>query len=322
MGSVKDLRVIRQPVENEMGEGVFEFSDRYSIFDYGEMPDHIEDKGKALCLMAAANFRELERKGIKTHFISLDADNELRVKLVRKIPVDRLTPFSRNCMIPLEIIFRDALPEGSSVFKRIKNKETTWQALGLDHECKPGERLKRPIIDFSTKFETFDRYFKNTQEVIDYYRLGPEKMKDIQMQALMIADYLRNRAAKIGWEHMDGKVEGAIDTKGDLMWVDVFGTLDEDRFELNGFVLSKQFLRDYYKKTTWYAEFMEAKENTLPAYQWPKPPKLPPELAKFVSDLYKSACNEWTGERHFDVKPLRILIDEDYKELKKSGMLA
>ncbi len=321
MGSVKDLKIIRKPTEAEMGEGVFVFSDRYSIFDYGEMPDRIQDKGKALCLMAASNFKGLENKGLKTHFIGLDAPNQMRVRLVRKIEPADLMPDSKNCMIPLEIIFRDALPDGSSVFKRVAKGETTWKDLGLDHDAKPGERLSKPIIDFSTKFETFDRYFKNVLEVIDYYKLGAKRMDEIKRQALAINAYLREKAKKIGWEHMDGKVEGAIDQHGNIMWVDVLGTLDEDRFDLNGFTLSKQFLRDYYKKTPWYAEFMKTKEQDLPEEQWPVPPKLPHKLASLVSDIYKGACNEWTGERHFDVKPLKTLIEEDYKELKAGGVL-
>ncbi len=321
MGSVKDLKIIRKPTEAEMGEGVFVFSDRYSIFDYGEMPDHIKGKGEALCLMAATNFKELEKRGLKTHFIGLESKNEMKIKLVRRIEPEKLTPESRNCMVPLEIIFRDALPEGSSVFKRVAKGETTWKDLGLDHDGRPGEKLKKPIIDFSTKFETFDRYFRTIQEIIDYYRLGPERMDEIRGQALKINGYLRERSVKLGWEHMDGKVEGAIDSSGRLMWVDVFGTLDEDRFELDGFTLSKQFLRDYYKRTPWYAEFMEAKEQNLPEERWPVPPKLPPELLELASDIYKSACNEWTGERHFEVRPLRELIKNDYQKLKQRGLL-
>ena len=50
MGSVKDLNVIRIPYENQSGLGDFTFSDRYSVFDFGEMPDHIKNKGKSLAV--------------------------------------------------------------------------------------------------------------------------------------------------------------------------------------------------------------------------------------------------------------------------------
>ncbi|GAG55731.1 unnamed protein product, partial [marine sediment metagenome] len=40
-GSVKDLEILSRPEDNKMGIGRFHFSDRYSVFDWGEMPDHL-----------------------------------------------------------------------------------------------------------------------------------------------------------------------------------------------------------------------------------------------------------------------------------------
>ena len=71
MGSVKDLQVIQKPTQTAMGTGRFLFSDRYSVFDWGEMPDHIEGKGAALCLMGAYCFEQLEKLGVKTHYRGL-----------------------------------------------------------------------------------------------------------------------------------------------------------------------------------------------------------------------------------------------------------
>ena len=55
-GSVKNVR-------GEVSESFcyFEYSDRYSIFDWGEMPDHIDQKGIALNRMGAAFFEYLEK---------------------------------------------------------------------------------------------------------------------------------------------------------------------------------------------------------------------------------------------------------------------
>jgi phosphoribosylaminoimidazole-succinocarboxamide synthase len=71
MGSVKDLEIMEKPTADTMGVGRFHFSDRYSIFDWGGMPDLIEGKGAALCLMGAYCFERLEEKGIKTHYRGL-----------------------------------------------------------------------------------------------------------------------------------------------------------------------------------------------------------------------------------------------------------
>ena len=60
MGSVKDLKIISPVVTDKMGIGRFHYSDRYSVFDWGEMPDLITGKGKALCMIGAYFFEKLE----------------------------------------------------------------------------------------------------------------------------------------------------------------------------------------------------------------------------------------------------------------------
>ena len=146
MGSVKDLQVIQKPTQTAMGIGRFLFSDRYSVFDWGEMPDYIEGKGAALCLMGAYCFEQLEKLGVKTHYRGLvdakgktirvaelkEPSSVMDVALVNvyrpktsvvgsKIVHDysQYTPEVRNCLIPLEIIYRNGLPEGSSILKRL-----------------------------------------------------------------------------------------------------------------------------------------------------------------------------------------------------------
>ena len=76
MGSVKNLTVLKEATAKEMGVGVFEFTDDYSVFDYGKMPDTIPLKGEALCRMSAYNFVELGKKGVKSHFRKLVAGNK------------------------------------------------------------------------------------------------------------------------------------------------------------------------------------------------------------------------------------------------------
>ena len=83
MGSVKDLTIKRPATEDLEGMGVFKFTDDYSVFDYGKMPNIIPNKGEALCRMAAYNFQELEKQGIKSHFRKLDSGNEMEVDIVR-----------------------------------------------------------------------------------------------------------------------------------------------------------------------------------------------------------------------------------------------
>ena len=320
MGSVKDLEIMEEPTEDEEGVGIFEFSDRYSVFDYGEMPDKIEGKGAALCLMGAYNFRKLEEQGIKTHLIELEKDNRMKVKVVNVITEGEPEEF-KNMMVPLEIIYRNYLGEGSSVFRRLDKGKIEPSDLGLDEYPEVNAKLDPPIIDFSTKYEKFDRYFKNLDEVKEHTGFEDDMIDLIKEKAVKVNEFINSRAKELGWKHLDGKVEMALDKDGELMLADVLGTLDEDRFEYNGVKLSKQMLRNYYRGGEWHEKIEEAKEKDLPKDEWPEPPRLPEDLITFVSDMYKAAANEWTGEKHFDVKSVDELIEEDYAELKGSGLI-
>ncbi len=320
MGSVKDLEMIEEPTEEEEGLGVFEFSDRYSVFDYGEMPDEIEGKGAALCLMGAYNFRELEKAGIKTHFVGLEEKNRMKVKVVNVI-TDRDVEEFKNMMVPLEIIYRNYLGEGSSVFRRLDKGKIEPEDLGLEEYPEVDTKLDPPIIDFSTKYEKFDRYFKNLDEVKDHTGFEDEMIDRIKEKALRVNEFINERAEELGWKHLDGKVEVALNRDGELMLADVLGTLDEDRFEYKGIKLSKQMLRNYYRGSDWHEKMEEAMEKDLPKEEWPEPPELPKKLIDFVSDMYKAAANEWTGEEYFDVKELDELIEEDHEELKEKGLV-
>jgi phosphoribosylaminoimidazole-succinocarboxamide synthase len=64
MGSVKDLEVLKEPGKNDARIGRFRFSDRYSVFDWGEMPDNIPGKGAAIAILGAYFFERLEEEGI------------------------------------------------------------------------------------------------------------------------------------------------------------------------------------------------------------------------------------------------------------------
>jgi hypothetical protein len=164
MGSVKDLEVLEEPSGAQMGSGRFHFSDRYSVFDWGEMPDLIENKGKALCMIGAHFFETLQSMGINNHYLGVvDVDGQakplreveapsqiMEVKLVRVIEPDVsggsydysvYRGEEGNMLIPLEVIYRNSLPPGSSVFGRLQRGEMRIEDLGLDSLPEPGATL-------------------------------------------------------------------------------------------------------------------------------------------------------------------------------------
>ncbi len=314
MGSVKDLSVSKEANENEMGVGVFKFTDDYSVFDYGKMPDTIPDKGEALCRLAAFNFKELEKLGVKSHFRQLVSGDEMEVDLVRVLFPQKgeLKEGMSNYLVPLEMIFRNSLPSGSSVFKRLEKGQTTIEQLGLDKMPEPGEKLEKPIMDVSTKLEPTDRYL-TWEEAAEISKLSAEEINGLKEAALKINNFLTDKAASIGIEHADGKVEFGLSPQRELILVDVCGTLDENRFLYNGFHLSKQVLRDYYKTTPWYEVIEKEKTEGKGHGEFTAPEGLPAELVELVSNMYKAVTVEWTGEKTWDVPSVKDVVQQ-YKE--------
>ena len=90
MGSVKEVSILVKPSDTSCGEGEFFFSDRYSVFDWGEMPDHIEGKGAALATLSSYFFSLLEKEGMKTHFLGLFENGSFKKYEELSAPSDRM----------------------------------------------------------------------------------------------------------------------------------------------------------------------------------------------------------------------------------------
>ena len=319
MGSVKDLKVEKPVTEQESGVGVFKFTDDYSVFDFGKMPDVIPEKGEALCRMAAYNFQELEKLGIRSHFRKLVSGNEMEVDLVRVLFPQKgeLKEGMSNYLVPLEVIFRNSLPDGSSVFKRLNKGQATIEQLGLSKMPKPGEKLEKPIMDVSTKLEPTDRYL-TWAEARKIAKLSESELGDLKAKALQINDFLTKRAEEIGLEHADGKVEFGMNPKRELILVDVSGTLDENRFLFKGTHVSKQILRDYYKTTPWAEVIEKEKAEGKGHGQFTVPEKLPKELVEIAANMYKSVCEAWTSQKIWNVPSIEEVMGS-YKAFLEKG---
>jgi phosphoribosylaminoimidazole-succinocarboxamide synthase len=360
MGSVKDLLVLEPAYENRAGVGNFVFSDRYSAFDWGEMPDRITGKGRALAAMAAFNFELLERRGIRTHYQGLvspsgklvrfsDLDEgegglaTMQVSLARVYrPVVREFTFAQgvearydytfferhrgrinNYLVGLEIIFRNGLPAGSSVFKRIEKAgrladakqrareiAAVLKGLGLRESPQPGQMLPAPVMSYTTKLEAGDREL-SPKEAYRLSGLPRRAFNALEGLALQVNSIISEQAREAGFEHYDGKIETVWDEG--LIVCDVIGTFDENRFSWRGEQISKEVLRQWYKRNQ--PEFVSACDrwkSTGPAWQKScdvKPARLPEQFAALISQMYMSGCNRYTGKRIFDSPPLEEVVE-------------
>ncbi|QCC46806.1 phosphoribosylaminoimidazolesuccinocarboxamide synthase [Halobellus limi] len=344
MTSVKEFRVETEPTATELGRGRFVFTDQYSVFDWGEMPDHVPKKGASLCTMGAFNFERLAEADVPTHYVGVCDPNgdaadddtvdpvalddceepptEMAIELTQVPDLPYLgdgaydydayhDAAGENYLIPLEIVFRNTVPEGSSLRSRGSPAE-----YGLDMEAWPDEvvDLPEPVVEFSTKYEEQDRYLARPEA--DRIA-GAADLEDLEDLALAVNDVLNRRAEERGFVHEDGKIE-CLYHDGEIRVADVVGTFDENRFSYRSQEISKEVVRQYYKRTDpeWVEAVSAAKERSREegVADWRtlcerSPESLPADVLDAVSDLYAAGTNAYTGTEWFDAPDVDDAVD-------------
>ncbi|WP_252697859.1 phosphoribosylaminoimidazolesuccinocarboxamide synthase [Natronosalvus vescus] len=333
MTSVKEFRIDEAATADELGRGAFIFTDEYSVFDWGKMPDQIPDKGASLCAMGAFNFERLEAAGISTHYRGVVEDGDVRsladatrppfemaieLTQVPDLPHEGRTydydayhaEAGENYLIPLEIIFRNRVPVGSSLRRRTDPADH-----GLDLESWPEEAvdLAEPIVEFSTKYEKGDRYLdRDEADAI----AGKAVIDDLEEVARGVNRVVTDRAEEAGLSHEDGKIE-CLYYRGEIRVADVVGTFDENRFSYEGTQLSKEVIRQYHKRTQpeWVEAVSDAKAQAKAedVADWKSlcdrdPASLEEDVLEVARSMYCAGANAYIGRELFDAPPLSSAI--------------
>ncbi|SEH52692.1 phosphoribosylaminoimidazole-succinocarboxamide synthase [Halopenitus malekzadehii] len=364
MTSVKEFRVAEPATAESLGRGRFVFTDAYSVFDWGRMPDPIPRKGASLCTMGAYNFERLEEAGVPTHYrgvvdpnrageptaepnaaepdadepipddaiVGLDAVSTPPTEMVIELTQVPELPYlgdgdgydydayhasaAENYLIPLEVVFRNTVPIGSSLRDRREPSD-----VGLDASEWPETvvDLPEPVVEFSTKYEEQDRYLTREEAT----RIaGAASIEDLEATALAVNRVVTDRANAAGFDHEDGKIE-CLYLDGEIRVADVVGTFDENRFAYDGQEVSKEVVRQWYKRndSEWVAAVSEAKQAVADrsVADWrticdDEPVPLPDRVIEAVSAMYAAGANAYTGVDLFDAPAIEEAVD-DVREL-------
>lgn len=352
VGSVKTLFQHPQNQNNLL----FHYTDDYSVFDWGKMPDAIETKGKSLCLMGAQLMQELQtpwqrletisktfnaekleqllqsktatmlfRSGLNTHLkaivdsekyqplsISEALNSEKQVLMqVEKVGVyppiqsqvqgqlvydypplnyeENAKKLDQATFVPLEVIFRFGLPEGSSLLSRLQKNPQLLMQYGLKDTPKAGDQFDFPVVEFFSKLEGHDRLL-TFQEAIFISQLPAPKIQQLLETCQLVSLWLYQRFQQLDIQLWDGKLEFAYHPERGFILVDTIG-LDELRLSYKGVSLSKELLRDFYRTTDWYQQIKQVQEDTpekfiLQKDTLPQPPQIPTELKQTVEAVY------------------------------------
>lgn len=278
----------------------FEFSDKISVFDK-VIPSLIPNKGETLCRSSAFWFQVGRSFGIKTHFKELIPPNRMRVRRVEVLDYSKINRKTTNYLIPIEVICRHYV--AGSLWDRMSSGSLKPSKLGLksNKEVKYGDKLPKPFIEVTTKLEKVDRLLTK-REALKIAGLTQGEYDEIVEATLRMDERIAEEVEKRDLIHVDGKKEFAFDEDRELMIVDTFGTSDEDRwwdwesYSDGEFVeLSKENVRQHYRKIGYYDKLSEARKKAAPE---PKMPALPAEKIEEISGLYIDMLERITGESY------------------------
>ncbi len=273
------------------GEGLeFEFTNYYSIYDWGHMPDQIPRKGENLAkitskvfeklqspqtyqklnrpfflapktfneIKSTHSFKNLIKDGAKTHFIKYKTPNSIIVKPVQIIkPSFKFNEYDySNYHEGLE----QTLIPLEVVFRFGAPQGSSY--LKRNTKVLPDTYFENIIIEFYTKLEPRDRLLTYS-EAQKISKLTDPELQDLIDQTKIFALVLQNIFTEKGFTLWDGKFEFATgknkNNRREIMLVDSIGP-DELRINYGDFPYSKEFLRQQYSESLWAKNFK--KENS------------------------------------------------------------
>ena len=331
-GSVKDIYKISRASAGDLVAAtlLFRFSDRYSIFDWGQMPDAIPQKGAALAQMGMKILHHLDQKGFKTHYLGpgeLPTDFHVRSVDVPRGNLEVYQSKPDSILVPLEVIYRFGAPKGSSLLRKLKS-DADWKNAGYDRAYQEGEDFSKIHLDVTTKLERMDRALTDDQ-ARDLAGMSLTEWNELIQVTTEIAQELKKIFADAGMKLWDGKLEFAFIRKPDgsrgFMLVDSVG-LDEIRLTWKGIPLSKEILRQIYLRTPWYTALEEAKKKSPDDFRTycettlqQSPSPLPGEVLTATSTLYQTVAALILNPDESEKTKLRASLEECMRRLCASS---
>ena len=178
----------------------------------GKKEAYVEDKGKICCLISELLFRELERCGIKTHYVSMPTHRAMAVKKVD--------------IIPIEVVVRNVA--AGSIVRQTPLEE--------------GTVFSNPLVEFYLKDDEKDDPLLTE----DRARLiGDYPLRELKQLAAEVNVVLQDIFNKIDLTLVDLKLEYGYDVNGNLLLAD---ELSPDGMRLWKKGTSESFDKDLFRK--------------------------------------------------------------------------
>jgi len=147
-------------------------------------------KGELNCQISARLFELLEREGIPTHYIGLQANNWMLVKSVR--------------IVPVEVVVRNI----------------AFGSLCKQMPIEPGTPLDPPLLDLYYKDDAFGDPLLIEARLARLALLSEEQRKELERLAFAVNDSLRRFFARVQLQLVDFKIELGFSADGTLLVAD------------------------------------------------------------------------------------------------------
>ena len=178
----------------------------------GKKEAYVEDKGKICCLISELLFKELEKFGIETHYVSMPTHRAMAVKKVD--------------IIPIEVVVRNVA--AGSIVRQTPLEE--------------GTVFSNPLVEFYLKDDEKDDPLltEDRARLIGDYPL--RKLKQLASEVNVVLQDIFN---KIDLTLVDFKLEYGYDVNGNLLLAD---ELSPDGMRLWKKGTSESFDKDLFRK--------------------------------------------------------------------------
>ena len=218
-GKVKTIFALDEP-----DKVLIQYEDKVTAGN-GKKEAFVEKKGEICCKISELLFQELERFGIKTHYVSMPTHRSMAVKKVD--------------IIPIEVVVRN-VAAGSIV------RQTTIEE---------GTEFTNPLIEFYLKDDAKDDPLL-TEDRINV--MGDYPIRSLKQRAGEVNAILKEIFDRIGFTLVDFKLEYGYDSKGNLLLAD---ELSPDGMRLWKKGTSESFDKDLFRKGK--GDIVVAYENIL-----------------------------------------------------------
>ena len=281
-GKVRDVYIQKDKV-------IMISTDRYSAFDRNLAL--IPYKGQVLTQTSKFWF-EQTRDIVPNHVIDF--------------PDPNVVVGEKCTVLPVEMVVRGYITgvTGTSLWTTYEKGQRDYGDFLLPEGMKKNQKLEKPVLTPTTKFEEHDRNLTSKMVVEEGYMTQKlwDKVADIAVRLFLRGQEI---ALERGLILVDTKYEFGIDEKGEITLIDEIHTPDSSRYWQEGSYqmridqglepenFDKEFLRLWFR------------DNCDP-YKDEKLPEAPPEMVTELSRRYVKICEQITGE-HFQIERKDII---------------